>query len=201
MKKPKQLSMFKSEPRFFGGQLLHGRRRGRRPLSSKEPIHLVLRSLWAVGKHSLLRRENKSEVEKIIRIFAHRFGVTVYRLAIQGNHIHLIIRPMARRPYAAFIRAISGKIASHVMRGQSFKEFKKQVGGDGCQALTEPCGKGQRFWQFRPFSRVIVWGRAFKEACAYVLKNNLEALGFIPYTPRGKSRYARWFREAGSDPP
>jgi putative transposase len=194
MKKPKQLSMFKNQPRFFGGQLLDGCRRGQRPLSSKEPIHLVMRSLWAVGRYSLLRRENKLAIEKLITLFAHRFGVKIYRRAISGNHIHLVMRPLARRAYNGFIRALSGKIASQVMQGKSFKEFKIQLRGDGVQAPLEPSGKGQQFWQFRPFSRVMFWGRDFKQGCEYVVRNTMEALGFTPYTERGPDRYARLIR-------
>jgi putative transposase len=194
MKKSKQLTMFKSEPRFFGGLLLQGRRRGRRPLSSKEPIHLVMRSVWAVGGHSLLRRENKAEIEKLITIISHRFGVKVYRRAIASNHVHLVIRPIARTLYNKFIRALSGKVASQVMRGQSFKEFKRLLAGEGVHGTTEIQGKGQRFWQFRPFTRVLCWGRDYRGACAYVAQNVLEALGFLAYKPRGPDRYARWIR-------
>jgi REP element-mobilizing transposase RayT len=201
MKKSKHLTMFKAEPRFFGGQLLQGRRRGLRPLSSKEATHLIIRSVWAVGRHSLLRRENKAEIEKLVAIFSHRFGVKVYRFAIASNHVHLVIRPTARSLYNKFIRALSGKIASHVMRGQSFEKFKRLLGGEGGQAQAETQGIGQRFWQFRPFTRVLFWGRDFKQACGYVTQNTLEALGFIAYQPRGRNPYLRWIREIVRGPP
>jgi putative transposase len=201
MKKSKQLTMFKTEPRFFGGKLLHGRRRSRRPLSSKEPIHLVIRSVWAVGRHSLLRRENKREIENLITIFSHRFGVKVYRRAVASNHVHLVIRPIARTLYNKFIRALSGKIASQVMRGQSFKEFKSLLAGEGVHASKEIQGKGQRFWQFRPFTRVLFWGRDYRQACGYVTQNLMEAIGFIDYQPRGPDRYARWIRQWATGPP
>ncbi len=63
--------------------------------------------------------------------------------------------------------------------------------GEGFTRAHETQGKGQRFWQFRPFSRVMSWGRDFKNGCEYVAQNTLEALGFIPYKPR-RNHYALW---------
>jgi putative transposase len=194
MKKSRQLSFFKSPPRFFGGQLLHGRRRSERPLSSKEPLHLVMRSSWAMGERSFLRKHNKGEIEKILARFAKRHGIRIYRQSIVGNHLHLVMRPPGRVRYKAFVRAISGLIASHVMGGVSFREFKKRLpAGDGSKS-KEAQGKGQQFWQFRPFSRVLFWGRDFKTCCEYVMQNTLEALGFVAYKKRG-NRYAKWIQE------
>jgi hypothetical protein len=81
------------------------------------------------------------------------------------------------------------------MRDQSFKVFKRlllsSVGGDPSMKLpgqVETQGKGQAFWQFRPWSRVLYWGRDYKACCDYVKQNVLEALGFVQYKPR-KHRY------------
>jgi len=74
------------------------------------------------------------------------------------------------------------------MRGQSFKVFKRmvlaQVAGDPHPGVTEIQGKEQAFWQFRPFTRVLTWGRNFRVCCAYVIQNKLEAMGFVPYRAR-----------------
>lgn len=43
MKKPKQLSFVKSM-NAFGGSLLAGKRKEARPLSTKHPLHLILKS-------------------------------------------------------------------------------------------------------------------------------------------------------------
>ena len=108
--------------------------------------------------------------------------------------------------YRGFIKAVSGMIASHIMGQQSFQLFAKSrslsrsltvassVAGDG---VTKPMGndkstdKAQGFWQFRPFSRVVNWGRDFKACTQYLKQIVLEALGFIPYTVR-KNYYAKW---------
>jgi len=196
MKKVRQLSFFKSNTRFFGGQLLHGRRRSQRPLSTKEPIHIVLRSSWARGPFSFLLTKNKKTIERLIDFNAKDYGIKVYRKAIVGNHFHLVIQTPSRKAYNRFIRVLSSQVASHVMRSQSFKNFQKlifnQNAGDPLGA-GEIQGKGQAFWQFRPWTRVLRWGKDFQNCCRYLMQNTLEALGFTAYKPR-KNIYAQWFR-------
>ena len=45
--------------------------------------------------------------------------------------------------------------------------------------------KADRFWTLRPFTRVVYWGRDERSMLAYTETNQLEAIGFIPYTPSG----------------
>lgn len=200
MKKAKQLHLFKSDLRAFGGQLLHGKRRGRRPLSSKEPLHLVMRSSWcggggAMGGTSFLSPKNKQTIHNLIQRTAKIYGIRVYQVALMSNHLHVVLRISHRNSYKTFVRVLAGRIASHVMRDQSFKVFKRlvlnQLLGDPPKehpGQVETQGKGQAFWQFRPWTRVLHWGRDYKVCCEYVKQNVLEALGFIEYKPR-KHRY------------
>ena len=178
--------------------LLDGKKKSFRPLSSKDSIHFVLRSEWASGKDSFLVRRNKKGIEGIIKRFAKKFGVKIYQQAITGNHIHLLLKITNRYLYRGFIKAVSGMIASHVMGQQSFKLFAKsrsilKAGGGVTtpQISDKSTDKAQGFWQFRPFSRVVNWGRDFKSCTEYLKQNVLEALGFIPYTVR-KNYYAKW---------
>ena len=191
--KPKQLhlpQLITAQKKFFGGALLNGKRKSVRPLSKKDSIHLVLRSIWATGKNSFLVSRNYKVIENIIQCFAKKFGVKIYQLAINGNHIHLLLRITNRPMYRAFIKAVSGKIASHVMGHQSFVQFSslRQItkSGDGLKTSD----KSQGFWQFRPFSRLVCWGRDFKTCVKYLKQNILEAFGFVPYTQR-KDYYSK----------
>jgi REP element-mobilizing transposase RayT len=202
----RQLSLFKRDLRFFGGTLLHGKRKGRRPLSATEPIHLVLRSSWAMGQNSFLRQQNKRPIESLITSLSRKYGVTLYQRAIASNHVHLLLKIECRKSYVAFIKVLSSKIAFHVMKNQSFKIFKKSLPdhsdlrstitarskprSDGAKT-TEIQGMGQKFWQFRPFNRVLTWGRDFNGCKQYVIQNTLEAIGFLTYKPRNNS-YAKW---------
>ncbi len=197
MKKQNQLSLFQSKPKkFFGGALLHGRRKSLRPLTSKDAIHFVLRSSFATGKDSFLHTRNRKVIDAILTKFAKKFAVRIYQRSINSNHIHLLLKITNRVLYRAFIKAISGKIASHVMGQKSFKLFCKarellergdgfKSQGNGLKAKLQ-----QRFWQLRPFSRILSWGRDFKICAKYLKQNTLEAFGFIPYTPR-KNYYLR----------
>ena len=197
MKKPQQLQLMKKDLRFFGGALLKSKRKNLRPLSSKDPIHIVMRSTFAKGKDSFLAQRNLSAIERFISIFSKRFHIRVYQHAIVGNHIHLIIRSPHRNQHKAFIKALSGKIASHVMGDQSFDVFWRSRRGDGVQQTKQGLQdqeKPQGFWEFRPFTRVMYWGRDFKKCCEYLKQNTLEAIGFVAYKPR-KNYYARWLKE------
>ena len=172
MKKAKELGFAILEGhsvKFFGGAYLNkGNPKEKRPISIKNTMHLVMRSLLAVGPRSLLRQDK--EIREILKIQAHHFGVKVYRQANGGNHLHLVVLPRTRRAFNGFIRSISGLIARLILKAER---------GDP---------KSVQFWEKRPFTRIVEWGRDFKGVCQYLLQNTLEAMGFIPYQPR-KIRY------------
>ncbi len=218
MKKSKQLSFFSDGPKFpsgskaqnqfFGGELLAGKRRARRPNATKNAIHLVLRSEWACGSRSFLQKRNQSVIDSIIQKFAKKFKVRIYQRAINSNHIHLLLKISNRELYRAFVKAIAGMIASHVMNQKSFTEFIKtlkiQKRGDGSAGDGSTCAESASvgavklgFWQFRPFSRVVNWGRDYNTCVNYVKQNVLEALGFVSYSKR-KNRYSKWLQSRSS---
>ncbi len=166
MKKQKQFSFFEEKtPLHFGGEFLkNSNAKCQRPLSFKNPIHLVLRSSLAKGSFSLLKCDKS--IRNIFIKQSKKFGVKVYRFANAGNHLHLIILPRSRDAYRSFIRSVTGLVARLVLgiqRGNS---------------------KKARFWDKRPFTRVASWGKDFQGLCNYLLRNTLEAIGFIPYKPR-----------------
>lgn len=203
MKKAKQLSLIKPSRKFFGGALLHRKRKSMRPLSSKDAIHFVLRSQWAMGPDSFLAARNRRAIERIVHRFAIKFGIRIYQQALNSNHIHLVLRITNRVLYRAFIKSVSGKVASHVMGQQSFRIFsqariKEAKAGYGSRSARNdsdaPSTLSPTFWQFRPFSRVVNWGSDFKTCIKYVKQNFLEALGFVPYKAR-KNYYSRWLEE------
>ena len=192
--------------------MLEGRRKTIRPLTSKDSIHFVLRSTWAMGSDSFLAKRNRRKIDQIITRFALKFGVRIYQRAINSNHLHLLLRITNRRLYKAFIKAISGQIASQVMGQKSFREFARSrleaYSGDGSKSVKSEPQKlktEQRrlkltacFWEFRLFSRVVNWGRDFKTCVQYLKQNTLEALGFVAYQPR-KNFYSAWIKNAAPD--
>jgi putative transposase len=195
MKKSKQLSLLRPQVKFFGGALLQNKRKSQRPLTAKDSIHFVLRSEWATGRYSFLVAKNRNTIGRILDRFAKKFGVKIYQRSINSNHVHLLLKITNRSLYKAFIKSISGQIASHVMEKQSFKLFQRSQQfsqrGDGPLTAKSINFKQQGFWQFRPFSRIVNWGQDFKICTRYIQQNVLEAIGFIPYKVR-RNYYSKW---------
>ncbi|MCC7440844.1 MAG: hypothetical protein IT285_04380 [Bdellovibrionales bacterium] len=161
--KPAQLSLIPRahhERPDHGGELATlGRRKGRRPLDPKRPIHLVLKSSRARGEWSFLHRRNRATTERFLYGEARRRGLTVLRLANVGNHLHLLVKTPSRATFQAFLRTATCLLARRITGAKKGR----------------PRG---RFWDAPAYTRVIHWGRHYRALCAYLGKNRLEAVGF-----------------------
>ncbi|MEQ1666349.1 MAG: transposase [Bdellovibrionales bacterium] len=143
----------------FGGELSKGKRKSRRPLDVKKPLHLVLRvQVSRPGTGSLFK--NQTFINEKLKKFAKKFGIAIYGKAIVSNHIHLVLKFSHRLNYISFIRSVAGVLA---------------------KTLNVK-------WTLLPFTRIVTWGRDFKNTLKYVLQNELEALGIIDYQPRKRRR-------------
>lgn len=131
-------------------------------------MHLVIRSSLAKGAHSLRRKDK--EVFKIVQKQARQLGVKLYKYANGGNHLHMIILPLSRTAFNKFVRAITGLIARLILSTERGRPTPDNI----------------QFWDKRPFTRILEWGADFYKACDYLLKNTLEAYGFLTYTPRSQ---------------
>ncbi len=135
-------------------------RKGPRPISVKHSMHLVLRSSKAKGLWSFLKPANKLRIKSILVKFSQKFGVSIISLAIVGNHIHLQIKLSHRQTYKPFIRAVTAAIAI---------------------AVTGVCRwrpSSEKFWDLRPFTRIIESFRELMNLGNYIYLNQLEAAGF-----------------------
>ncbi len=128
-----------------------GKRKHARPLSTKKPLHLVLKS-----KRTILFR-NKAAISSVLRKQALLFGISLYSLSVQKDHIHISLKIPSRESYRSFVRAIAGIIARKL-------------------------GKG--LWMLLPFTRIVEWGRAFKTVENYIFQNEMEVRGIWEYKPR-----------------
>lgn len=117
-----QTSLFpmKSELKF-GGELLKGKRKGRRPLCTKRPIHLVLRA----KQHRL--KANEATVRLEIARAGKRWGIRIYQWAIVSDHIHLLIRVSTRSAYKFFVQRVSGVVALRLGINWLFRPFTRIV--------------------------------------------------------------------------
>ena len=165
---PKQLSFFKPTEKSHGGSLSLHKRKTIRPLDTKLPLHVVLRSDNAKGVYSLTRFAG--QISRIIQNMAGKFQITIYEKNINTNHIHLLLRGKHRRNLQNFFRATAGMIARIVTRAKKRKPFG-------------------RFWSYLLFSRVLAsWKSDFTNVRNYIIQNTKEVLGLIPYQPK-KTRY------------
>ena len=141
-----------------------------RPRATKEAMHLVLRSDRARGPKSLLKYD--AVVRAVIAKLALRHGVRVYRIVNAGNHLHITLKLSKQFLWHGFISGVTGGIA----RALGFKR--------------DPSTR-QGFWNSRPFTRVIAWGRDYNVVKDYHVLNQLEADGAVP--PRSQMlKPERW---------
>jgi hypothetical protein len=148
-----------------GGDFAKGKRKGRRPLDPKRPIHLVLRSGRAKGAWSFLHRHHRSKVETLVYSTAVARGVRVYRLSNVGNHLHLLLRTPSREAFQDFLRTLTALLARAVTGARKGRPLR--TGGEKLL-----------FWDGLAYTRVLHWGRHFEAVMAYLSKNDLEAIGF-----------------------
>ena len=150
--------LFKDKiPKQFGGARLKSNPKIKRPLTTKHAIHLVLKSELARGNKSFLRARNVDRIDRIVRSSAKKFGVRLYHFVNVGNHIHLVVKLHDTQTYSSFIRAVTGLIARHVLQAQ------------------RNAAKGIKFWQARPFTRLVTWGRDYNRVKRYMEKNREQA--------------------------
>jgi REP element-mobilizing transposase RayT len=168
LRRKSQLKLFADSPKEYGGSLRKKRkgRKGARPLTTKQTIHLTLRSTKAVGANSF--RKNHNQVSGILKRQAQKTQIRLLQWANTGNHLHLHIKlpnhALHRRQYNRFIRAITGLIARKSLHAE--KSAKKIANAK------------DHFWDLRPYTRVLTSWREYKILTEYINLNQLESLGY-----------------------
>jgi REP element-mobilizing transposase RayT len=162
--KQKQLLLdsktFKKQMIFGGSLLKNSHAKSARPFNSAKAMHLVLRSTKAKGKNSFHSSQNHKLINLLVYARARRYGVRIYEYANSGNHLHILARFKNIYVYRSFIKSISGIIAMKVGGGKKGSELK------------------EKFWDQRPFSRIVNWNQTYKIAKDYVTLNFIESYGF-----------------------
>lgn len=143
------LAGFQKNKAVFGGSLLKGNAKTKRPLDTKKPLHLVLSS-----EHSVSLRSPKvfGDVNLQVKKSAEKYGFRIYAFANVGDHLHILLRVTNRHLWAAFIREVTGRIASLL------RAFKNMT-----------------VWAHKPFTRVVQgWRKDFRNVKDYIWLNELE---------------------------
>jgi len=158
--KQRQKAFFKNEKLYSGGTY-RNKRSGRkaRPISSRETMHLILKSSRAQGDWSFRAPKNRQKVLSLLSKFASRNAVKILSVANASNHLHIHLRLTSRHLYRAFIRGVTSAVAMAVTGASRWKK----VGG--------------KFWDYRPFSRVVRGWKAFLALKDYLHVNQLENAG------------------------
>jgi putative transposase len=160
-KRNPQLELLKKQKDSYGGELLKTRegRMGPRPIATRDTMHFVLRSSKAVGDWSFKKPKNERKIEQISTKFSTKYGIKIVSLANVGTHLHFQFKIVHRLTYKPFIRAITAAIAMAVTGASRWNRLKI------------------KFWDYRPFSRVVRGYRAFLNLKDYIQINQLEGFG------------------------
>ena len=156
--KQKTLFKLKNYSSEFGGSLLQKGQRKRSRPLSSQNSLHIVLRGDTSRSGSLLK--NRSLIDHTLFSLARKFNVLVYRHSIVSNHIHLVAQFPCRENYVKWIRAFTGSLA-----------LKTKIK-----------------WLFRPWSRILKWGRGFEVALQYVLKNHFEAEKLLPYQKRMRGK-------------
>jgi len=168
--KPEQKDFFSPQGRQYGGTLLRtrkGRAQGR-PLATRRSMHLVLRSSVATGDWSMNRPMNRRRIADLVDKFASRHHIRVHSFANVGNHLHLHIQLSKIAHYRPFIRGLTSAIAMAITGisrwSARMSEARVRLGN-------------RKFWDYRPFTRIITGRRDFLGVEDYLSINRFESLG------------------------
>jgi REP element-mobilizing transposase RayT len=156
-----------SQRKRHGHDIRKGRRKLSRPIDPRKPLHLVFRAERAKGAWSLRRFKHIEHIKKLTYFLAKRNQIKIIEYANGGNHLHLFILAKDRNGFKKFTRTLTGLVARLVTGAKKGNAVGK-------------------FWDTLFFSRVVEWGRDYFATKDYVIQNEREASGEIPYTPRIK---------------
>lgn len=156
----KQTDLFAKKSNRFGGDARKTRAsRLFRPISTKQSMHLILKSTQAKGAWSFLRPRNKAIVALAVRRYAEMFGVKIYSSANAGNHLHFHLKFHSHSMYKSFVRGLAGAIALKVTGSSKLKPLK------------------ERFWTQTPYTRFVFGVTDFMRMSDYIKVNQLEGFG------------------------
>ena len=99
-----QKKLFPLPPNIHGADFNEGRRKRLRPLSTKVPIHLILKAERDFDDKAAFVLAKALDL-------AQRFGLLVLDQAINHDHLHLVLKVPHRSRYNAFIRSLTGVLA------------------------------------------------------------------------------------------
>ncbi len=156
---------WKKSQAFGGAGKAKGNPRTARPVAIKRPMHLVMKSNRLPRAKSFILMAK--QIEKVCRNVGHKTLVQLRDIAVAHDHVHLVIQPKSIHAYRRFIRALSGILARILLDAQKGRAWKR------ASSLNH-------FWQARPFTRIVKWGKDYSGIKNYLMKNRPDPIGLEP---------------------
>jgi len=180
----KSQGLLKKPMLAYGGELRKkAKGRSHRPLVFRSgSMHITLKSSQARGSSSFQASHLRKKVAHFVTEFSAKKGVKILSFANVGNHLHLHVKLTNLTLYKAWIRGLTSGLA---------------MASQGLQGLKSLKARGLRFWDHRPFSRVIQSFRHFSNTKSYVEVNLLEGLGMPRYQAELLIHGSRRFFKSG----
>lgn len=149
----------KTPDRFGGGARTTRKSRKFRPISTRQSMHLMLKSTRATGEWSFLTAKNKRLVKSMLKAYSLKHHIQILSAANAGNHLHIHLKVQSVLAYKRFVRAFSGALAMKISGASKIKKLKK------------------RFWTQSPYTRFVYGVRDFLRLRDYMRVNILEGFG------------------------
>jgi len=138
------------------GKRLHRRVRKRPPVSSRTPVHVVLRVTEAVGR---LRRRHAYHAIRLAILTAAVLGlIRVVHVSIQRNHIHLLVEAASEQALASGLKGLQVSAARRLNAAITIE-----------RKLATP--RRGRVFVTRYHAEIIRTPRQARHCLAYVLNN------------------------------
>jgi REP element-mobilizing transposase RayT len=154
-----------------GGGLEGGRRKVARPVSTQEPMYVLLRSTKAKGRYDMRIKECAAYVRTIVARQAETCNITVIQFANAGDSLHFLIKVPSRAAYLRFIRSVSG-LVSRCVTGSQRGRATNASGRKGIKSKT-------KFWDVLPYSRICTDCATIKQAQGQIDRERKEDLGLL----------------------
>jgi REP element-mobilizing transposase RayT len=100
----------------FGGSLLISKRKSKRPLSTKLPIHFILRA-----DSSKIFPPGNLRLESTLKFLSEKYQIRIFHKSFNWNHFHAVIQIPSREAYFSFVRLWTAEIVKIRKQAQAFK--------------------------------------------------------------------------------
>jgi REP element-mobilizing transposase RayT len=161
MKKMTSTKKTKPDLTVFGGALLKGNARIARPLSTKKPVHMVMKSKLAKGERAFSKAKLSKQIEEVVKKLASENNIKLQRYANGGDHLHFVLNISSRKSFNIFLRAISGLIARITLGAERGNPVDKQ------------------FWDNKPYTKILESSEELKAVSSIMAQRKPQATGFI----------------------